>query len=82
MFCSFPTNGTDGRLYAAFCLVKINSTIHESSLLTDINRTTTDLSFDDIAVLYDDDFLNLNSFKFLKKLRGIRALPINEHQFI
>lgn len=39
------------RHYAAFCLLHLGSTVCDTSLLFDIDRKTTELSFDDVITL-------------------------------
>ncbi len=42
---------TDHRRYAAFCLWKIGTEIYDTTLLKDVDRSMTDLTFDDVVVL-------------------------------
>ena len=43
----------DYRRYAIFCLLKINSQIYDTQLLTDVDRDMTDVNFDDVIVFND-----------------------------
>ena len=42
---------TDYRRYAVFCLLRIGTDIYETSMLNNVDRSMTDLTFDDIMVL-------------------------------
>ena len=42
---------SDHRRYAVFCLVRIGSTIFDSKLIEDVDRTKTDICFEDVILL-------------------------------
>lgn len=43
-------NKGDHRRYAVFCLIKIGTEIYDSSLISNVDRSMTDISFDDVIV--------------------------------
>ena len=45
----------DYRRYAVFCLLKIDSQIYDTQLISDVDRQMTDLTFDDIIVFNNVD---------------------------
>lgn len=45
----------DYKRYAVFCLLKINSQIFDTQLISDVDRQMTDLNFDDVIVFNDLD---------------------------
>ncbi|KAK2154112.1 hypothetical protein LSH36_276g02019 [Paralvinella palmiformis] len=45
------TGRTDHRRYAVLCLVKIGTEIYHTALLKNLDRTCTDLTFDDVIIL-------------------------------
>ncbi|RWS25668.1 Rhotekin-like protein [Leptotrombidium deliense] len=45
-------NKGDYRRFAVFCLLKIGTEIYDSALVNNIDRTVTDISFDDIVVFH------------------------------
>lgn len=46
-------NKGDYRRYAVFCLVKIGTEIYDTSLISNVDRSMTDLSFDDVMAFND-----------------------------
>ena len=42
---------SDYRRYAVFCLVRIGTEIYDTSLISNVDRSMTDLSFDDVMAL-------------------------------
>lgn len=45
----------DYKRFAVFCLLKIDSQIYDTQLMTDIDRDVTDITFDDVIVFNDVD---------------------------
>lgn len=41
----------DYRRYTVFCLVRIGTELHDTNLVTEVDRLMTDISFDDIITM-------------------------------
>jgi len=42
---------SDYRRYAVFCLIKIESDIYDTAMINNVDRSMTDLTFDDTLIL-------------------------------
>ena len=47
LFCEF----VDYKRFTVFCLVRIGTEVFETSLISEVDRLTTDISFDDVITL-------------------------------
>ena len=44
-------NKGDYRKYAVFCLLKVGTEIYDTSMIIDVDRTMTDITFEDVILL-------------------------------
>lgn len=42
----------DYRRFTVFCLVRVGTDVYETALVSEVDRLTTDISFEDVITLY------------------------------